>query len=165
MSQQTSNHSFDELASGLASGTLSRGKALKLMGAALVGGTLASLGIGEAAADDECRPDGKKCRQDAQCCNGNCSKSGTSRFGTCAAACVSNGGACTSDNDCCSRFCVDRSCAEPRALFHCICEDGSATRPCVSDCGVGQVVCQDFCTGQGSSVGALSFCEARTICI
>src|SRR5919107_1109369 len=33
----------DELTRGLASGTLSRGKALRLMGAALVGGTLASL--------------------------------------------------------------------------------------------------------------------------
>jgi hypothetical protein len=32
---------FDELARGLASGELSRRKALKLMGAALVGGTLA----------------------------------------------------------------------------------------------------------------------------
>jgi hypothetical protein len=43
--------SFDELAIGLSSGTLSRGRALRLMGAALLGGTLASLGIGEAAAD------------------------------------------------------------------------------------------------------------------
>jgi hypothetical protein len=52
MSQETTNRSFDELASGLASGSISRGKALKLMGAALVGGTLASLGIGEAGADN-----------------------------------------------------------------------------------------------------------------
>src|SRR5215212_10933026 len=42
---------FDELARGLADGTLTRGKALRLLGAALVGGTLASLGIREAAAD------------------------------------------------------------------------------------------------------------------
>ena len=35
--------SLDELAKGLATGTLSRGKALRLMGAALVGGTLASI--------------------------------------------------------------------------------------------------------------------------
>jgi hypothetical protein len=64
--------SFDELAVGLSSGTLSRGKALRLMGAALVGGTLASLGIGEAGADDLCKPEGKKCRKDAQCCSGSC---------------------------------------------------------------------------------------------
>ncbi len=48
MSQQGSRYtnregSFDELAKGLAAGTVSRGKALRLMGAALVGGVLASL--------------------------------------------------------------------------------------------------------------------------
>ena len=43
MSQQTSNHSFDELARGLASGSISRGRVLRLMGAAVVGGTLASV--------------------------------------------------------------------------------------------------------------------------
>jgi hypothetical protein len=36
-------HSFDELAKGLATGEVSRRKALRLMGAALVGGALASL--------------------------------------------------------------------------------------------------------------------------
>jgi hypothetical protein len=36
-------HSFDELARGLASGSVSRRKALRLMGAALVGGALASI--------------------------------------------------------------------------------------------------------------------------
>jgi hypothetical protein len=39
--EETTNRYFDELASGLASGSISRGKALRLMGAALVGGTLA----------------------------------------------------------------------------------------------------------------------------
>jgi hypothetical protein len=43
MGEETRERSFDELAKGLASGTLSRGKALRLMGAALVGGALASL--------------------------------------------------------------------------------------------------------------------------
>jgi hypothetical protein len=53
---------FDELARGLADGTLTRGKALRLMGAALVGGTLGSLGIGEAGADPPgCKRIGKHC--------------------------------------------------------------------------------------------------------
>jgi len=43
MSPEARDHSFDELTRGLANDTLSRGKALRLMGAALVGGTLASL--------------------------------------------------------------------------------------------------------------------------
>jgi hypothetical protein len=37
------DHSVDELAKGLATGTLSRRKALKMLGAALVGGVLASI--------------------------------------------------------------------------------------------------------------------------
>jgi hypothetical protein len=50
MAPEASERSFDELARGLASGSVSRGKALKLMGAALVGSTLASLGMGGEAA-------------------------------------------------------------------------------------------------------------------
>ena len=38
MSPETAELSFDELTRGLASGSISRGKALRLMGAALVGG-------------------------------------------------------------------------------------------------------------------------------
>jgi hypothetical protein len=71
VSQQTTNRYFDELASGLASGSISRGKALRLMGAALVGGMLASLGIGEASAD-LCKPEGKACKKNSQCCSGFC---------------------------------------------------------------------------------------------
>ena len=52
VSQETSNRYFDELASG----SISRGRALRLMGAALLGGALASLGIGGVAAADECKP-------------------------------------------------------------------------------------------------------------
>jgi hypothetical protein len=60
---------FDDLARGLADGTLSRGKALRLMGAALLGGTLGSLGIGEASADRPgCKRIGKNCTRDTQCC-------------------------------------------------------------------------------------------------
>ena len=44
-----------------------------MMGAALVGGTLASFGLGGvAAADDLCKPTGKKCKKNSQCCSGYC---------------------------------------------------------------------------------------------
>jgi hypothetical protein len=43
MSPEARDHSFDELTRGLASGSLSRRKVLRLMGAALVGGALASI--------------------------------------------------------------------------------------------------------------------------
>src|SRR5215211_7099050 len=39
----TRDHSFDELAKGLAKGSLSRGQALRWMGAAVLGGVLASI--------------------------------------------------------------------------------------------------------------------------
>jgi hypothetical protein len=71
VSQETSNRYFDELAREVASGTLSRGRMLRLMGAAFLGGTLASLGIGESAAD-QCKRNGKVCKKDTQCCSGKC---------------------------------------------------------------------------------------------
>ena len=40
MARGTTESSFDELTRGLASGNITRGKAIRLMGAALVGGTL-----------------------------------------------------------------------------------------------------------------------------
>jgi hypothetical protein len=69
---------FDELARGLADGSITRGKALRLMGAALVGGTLGSLGIREAAGDPPgCKRIGKNCTRDTQCCGSLVCPSGT----------------------------------------------------------------------------------------
>src|SRR5215218_3232964 len=97
--------SFDELAVGFSSGTLSRGKALKLMGAALLGGTLASLGIGGVAAADPrgCTRNGEPCTRDPQCCSGECARRGTcvGRVGGCAQPLES----CTTDADCCFGAC------------------------------------------------------------
>jgi hypothetical protein len=150
VSQQTTNRSFDELTRGLASGSISRGRALRLMGAALVGGTLASLGIGEAAADEMCKPTGKKFNKNSQCCSDNCSRSGTSRFGTCAAACVPDFGeaGCLADTECCSGACVHEfgptergtcfPCHCPNETSLCRCRpraDGTGT-VCIDDSGV-----------------------------
>jgi hypothetical protein len=66
--------SLDELAKGLATGTLSRGKALRWMGGALLGAALASV-PGVAWAND-CRRLGRECRRDSQCCSGNCVRRG-----------------------------------------------------------------------------------------
>jgi hypothetical protein len=64
---------FDELARGLADGSVTRAKALRLMGAALLGGTLASVGMGEAAAaPGGCKRNGKKCKKSSQCCSETC---------------------------------------------------------------------------------------------
>jgi hypothetical protein len=67
VSQQTTNRTFDEMARALASGSISRGRALRLMGAALVGGTLGLLGVGGVAGADPpgCKRNGKHCKRKA----------------------------------------------------------------------------------------------------
>ena len=147
MSQQ-SNRTFDELASGLASGTLSRGKALRLMGAALVGGTLASVGIREAGAD-QCKPNGKACKKHTQCCSGNCAD------GTCSSCPAGRveleNGTCVIERDPNACFCPTNCFCRPenalagpggtRRWFCASDEFPDATCNVNSDCPEGQ-----FCT-------------------
>jgi hypothetical protein len=135
VSQHTSNHSFDELARGLASGSITRGKALRLMGAALVGGTLAPLGVGGVAeADDECKRTGKKCRKNKQCCSGNCSG------GTCAA--------CASEQVLCNGSCVSTSCSTGQIFDPSSCA-------CVYHC-------PDVCYNTPGCCGPGSICNLET---
>jgi hypothetical protein len=149
---------FDELARGLAEGSITRGKALRLMGAALVGGTLASLGIGEAGADPPgCKRAGKHCTRSDQCCgslvclSGTCQTPATSTTETpttsttetpttstststtstsTTSPCLPDGASCTSGGTpCCSGFCSgDSICAQPKGIATCHCVDG-ATLP------------------------------------
>jgi hypothetical protein len=62
MTEENRGRSFDALAKGLARGGVSRGKALKLMGAALLGGMLASAPTVAGA-----KPKANKCNHDKQC--------------------------------------------------------------------------------------------------
>src|SRR5215208_487064 len=108
MTPEARERAFDDLATQMASGSISRGKALRLMGAALLGGTLGSLGIRGASADEgdqgeneECKAAGRKCNKDKQCCSGNCTDDGTCAAcpvdrvllsnGTCAKPCTAFG--------------------------------------------------------------------------
>jgi hypothetical protein len=69
VSQESTNRSFDDLARGLANGSVSRRRALRVMGAALVGGALASIpGIARAKP----KPAGRKCSHNHQCESGQC---------------------------------------------------------------------------------------------
>src|SRR5688500_15788761 len=81
MATQTTQSSLDELAKGLATGTLSRGKAIRWMGGALLGTALASI-PGVAWADD-CRRLGRECRRDSQCCSRNCVRRGDDKVCAC----------------------------------------------------------------------------------
>ena len=147
MSPEARERSFDELTRGLASGSVTRGRALRLMGAALVGGTLASLGIGEAAADPiGCKRNGKVCTKDRLCCSRICDS------GTCA-MCRSNGGSCSDNDQCCSGNCSSGTCAvnacvqqggtpltegECTCAFFCPTQHGPITCQDNPNCGCGQ---------------------------
>jgi hypothetical protein len=149
MSPEARERSFDELARGLASGSVSRRRALRLMGAAVVGGALASLGIREAAADPPgCKRNGKNCTKDKVCCSGNCES------GTCAAApptCVANGGTCSTSTDCCSGNCSNGfCCASGRVGL----SNGTCAIPCTT-----APECTGGCECTGRSVNpAQGFC-------
>jgi hypothetical protein len=137
VSGEARGRALDALATEMASGRLRRGKALKLMAAALVGSTLGSLGFGEpAAAVSDCkRSIGARCKADAGCCSGICDK------GTCS-GCRSLGGSCTDGSQCCRGNCSSGTCVasclppnatpcDPRTGF---CLDVE------NPCGCGQVV-------------------------
>jgi Dickkopf N-terminal cysteine-rich region len=113
------DHSLDDLAKELASGTVSRRRALRMLGAALVGGVLASVpGVAWA------KPKPGKCTRDAQCPSGqrcvnricadecastlDCRPQGAGSIccgGTCiridANNCGACGNACPAGSDCC----------------------------------------------------------------
>ena len=160
MSQQTTDRSFDELARALASGSISRGKALRLLGAALVGGTLASLGMGGVAAaaqgdqgeNEDCKRAGKKCKRNEQCCSGNCSSGICGECPTgqepCGGMCRNSiGGSCSSNSQCCSGNCsISGTC--------------QSCTPGTSSCGrVG-----GFCLANASGAGTTCVCtDARCV--
>jgi hypothetical protein len=144
--EETRNRYFDELARGLAEGNVTRGKALRLMGAAVVGGALASLGIREAAADPPgCKRNGKNCTKDKVCCSGNCEggtcsdpcPSGTVELsnGTCAKPCGTEPGQCNCGSGCFGANSGGGYCADIPS---------SSQSPCETDdqCTIGE-----FCSG------------------
>jgi hypothetical protein len=151
--------SLDELAKGLATGTFSRGKALRLMGAALVGGALASLGIGEASADPPdprgCKRNGKSCKNNSQCCSANCDS------GTCADMPPP-----PPPPPQCTPPCIDNP--------FCLCEDvapevggGTACVTCAASCGGCLTVSCDQCPVGTICIsrGTFRFCGKPCSCL
>jgi hypothetical protein len=154
MSPEAREHSFDELARGLASGSITRGKALRLAGGALLGAALASL-PGAALADDDCRRIGRRCRRDSQCCSGNCVRRGDDKVCGCPEGQRRCNDRCvnlkTDERHCGS--CSNR-CAEGVACVDGVCQGGggcpSGTTACgtgcVTNCTSGQVLDSSTCT-------------------
>jgi hypothetical protein len=111
--------SFDELAVGLSSGTLSRGKAIRLMGAALLGGVLAftpKVAEAEIHNPHKCNSAGK-CTT-GSCCSGTCCGEGEKGVPV---SCVPAAPACQGGRD------------KGRVQTHCYTLDGEPT--CLSGCG------------------------------
>src|SRR5919112_1578990 len=152
---------FDDLARGLADGTLTRGRALRLMGAALVGGSLASLGIREASADPPgCKRLGKNCTRDTQCCAGLVCPSGTCQTPTTTTTetptttttetptttttetptttttpmCIpDNAPGCSSNGQCCSGRCASGTCATACPSGTVTLSNGTCAKRCTTD--------------------------------
>ena len=135
---------FDELARGLADGSVTRAKAIRLMGGALVGAALASV-PGVAWANDRC-PEGQTR------CNDRCVNLNTNER-----HCGSCRNRCASTQTCCGGRCVNlkrserhcgscsNHCAEGEECMDGVCQGGcpSGTTPCgtgtsVTCCAEGQ---------------------------
>ncbi len=144
-------HSLDELAKGLASGTVSRGKAIRWMGGALLGAALASV-PGVAWAND-CRRLGRECRRDSQCCSRNCVRRGDDKVCGCPEGQTRCKDRCvnlkTNENHC--GECFNR------------CEEG---QECVKGmCSGGEPICNPPCP-EGEKCtqgvpGSLPFCDPQ----
>ena len=149
MATQTTESSLDELAKGLASGTLSRGKAIRWMGGALLGAALASF-PGVAWAND-CRRLGRECRRDSQCCSKNCVRRGDDKVCGCPEGKRRCGVRCVNlDRN--ERHCGEcfNRCAEGEECDHGV-------------CGGGEPICDPPCPAdqecmQSPTPGELPFC-------
>ncbi len=155
---------FDDLARGLADGSLTRGKALRLMGAAVVGGTLGSLGIGgEASADPPgCKRNGKICARNEQCCSGNCSggscRAQTTTTTTTTPLCRPNGVSCPSVTQCCSGNCSHARCCPTGRVGL---SNGTCALPCSSNEQCSGCGSTPFC---GEHIGGIGGGEPQGIC-
>jgi|SRR5215216_3924299 len=119
--------SFDELAKGLANGTLSRGKAIRLVGGAVLGAALASV-PGVAWADDD------RCSEGQTRCGDRCVNLLTNER-----HCGSCSNRCRSTQTCCKGRCVNLQKNER----HC----GSCSNRCPegSECVSGECLVQSAC--------------------
>jgi Stigma-specific protein, Stig1 len=159
MATETTARSLDELAKGLATGTLSRGKALRLVGGALLGAAFASVPR-VALADDDCRRLGRECRRDSQCCSRNCIRRGDDKV----CACPEGRTRCKDDrcvnlntNERHCGECFNR-CAEGEECLDGMCQGGgcqSGTQECGAlVCQAGETCVDGQCVAGGCTLGA-----------
>jgi hypothetical protein len=149
--------SFDTLTRGLANGSISRRKALRVLGASLVGSVLAAI-PGAAIAKPPpgtCLKEGKPCKTNTDCCSQNCeTRKGKLVCGP-ALQCTGSGqGNCPQPaNQCLQVLCANGFCGAAQAKPNGTgCNDGNP-------CTVGETCQGGVCTG-----GAANACNDNDPC-
>ncbi len=142
----TRERSFDELAKGLANGSVSRGRALKLLGAVLVGGVLASIPGLAWAQQGPPESRGRPCPKGAIKCGDTCCFSPEDRCcrGVCTnvvfdrSNCGRCGNECAPGEDCCGERCVPLNTSQNCGCCGCGCLE---TELCVFDESLQRYIC------------------------
>jgi hypothetical protein len=161
--------SFDELAKGLATGTVTRSKVLRWMGSALVGAALASV-PGVVWAND-CRRLGRECRRDSQCCSRNCVRRGDDKVCGCPEGKTRCNDRCVNlkRNERHCGECFNR-CEDGEECVGGVCQGGGCPETCCCSCGVQGVgigcttefttldQCTNWCFGELGGEGAVFNC-------
>jgi hypothetical protein len=177
VSQQTTNHSFDDLARALAEGSLSRRRALKLFAGSAIAALIPSRTLAD---DDECvrichvpfdreteecdfanaetrcvsRRERRRHLENHPCdCRGRCAN--------CLTMCLPNGDTCMANDQCCSGRCArgpgSGTCAEPCPAGRVLLSNGTCAMPCTP---TGD--CVSVCTCETTFSGA-TYCATATV--
>jgi hypothetical protein len=162
VSQQTSNHSFDDLARALAEGSISRRGALKLFAGTAIAALIPSRALAQQRKVTICHKPGtpdEETKEVPDSAVGSHLRHGD-QLGPC---CQPNGSNCSGDPDCCSGNCVNSTCSAcPRGpLEHnygiCMSND----QCCSGNCSNG------FCCASGRvalSNGTCVIVSTATVC-
>jgi hypothetical protein len=163
MARETTEHSFDELARGLAEGSISRRRALKLFVATALATVVPARLAGADDDDRECKERGQRCGGgrgrccgNLQCREGRCRRPRTTTTSTTTSTststtststtpgCLPNGATCTAETLCCSgTVCANGECCTPNS-------DSANPIPCTAD--------SECCSGICNRSGTISVC-------
>ncbi len=136
----TEEYSFDELAIGLASGSISRGRALKLVGGAVLGSLLGGLllpGEAQAARRRRRRVAGPVCPTGTTFCGGGCVSCAGGRLNPFTCQCQ-----CPANTTLCGGRCVQSCTARGQHLN---------PNTCLCECEQGSSVCGNQCCQSGTT--------------
>jgi hypothetical protein len=156
----TEKDSFDELAKGLASGTVTRIQALKLVGSAILSAVLLPLFSRIGLAQEECDPDevlcGSECCDAEDCCGATC----------CGAAedCCGGIACCGPAEECCFGVCCENGKVCDATSGLCVCSPervscgSECCDPLLETCGEDGLCHNEFC--ESCQAGGGNCCQA-----